>query len=374
MRAAVLNGPGLIAMEDRETPTLRPGWVRVRISIVAACEDDLDAYRGTVEHQRYPIIPGRDAVGTIVEYRHANRTDQENEPGVIPFRRPDTALSEGSLVAILPENYADRVLSEHDSERDAQQNGRCNRLPRFRTRGIANRPTRTRLGHNVDGAMAEYAVVPIEQCVAIPDNIETRDSVFLQAGRRAMYAVHRSEAGDGDYVAIIGAGDTGIIAAQLVRNRGGIPILIDTGETRLDLARSLGFEHTVNPYNAYAAEEIEWITSGDMADAVIDMTGRSDVAAQCPDFASEGGRIVYTRCQQPDAFVSSRSLVMKELSVIGCRHCGAPPNAVFEEMASGRLRVDSLVSTQLPLEAAPIVIPSIVEHPDHYMRVLFGSA
>ncbi|MFP4511014.1 MAG: zinc-binding dehydrogenase, partial [Spirochaetaceae bacterium] len=255
---------------------------------------------------------------------------------------------------------------------DAHTGGRCNRLPRFRTRGLPNRPVRTRLGHNIDGTLAEFAVVPVEQCVPVPETVSTRDAVFLQASRRALYAVHRSAVSDGDYVAIIGAGDMGIIAAQLVRNLGGTPILVDTGETRLDLARGLGFEHTINPFNAYAAEEIEWTTSGDMADVVIDMTGRSDVASQCPDFAAEGGRIVYTRTQQPDAFVSTRSLVKKELSVLGCQSCGAPPEVVFAEMAAGHIRVDSLVSTQLPFEAAPLVIPSVVENPDSYMKVLFG--
>lgn len=368
MRAIVLNGPGLLSMEERETAKLRPGWARVRISTVALCEDDLDAFRGTMEHQRYPIIPGRDAVGTIVEYHPAETAETEPEEGIIPFRPAQKAAEEGSLVSILPENYADRVLAEHS----AHAHGRCNRLPRFRTRGLPNRPTRTRLGHNIDGTLAEFAVVPIEQCVPIPEGVETRDAVFLQAARRALYAVHRGEVSDGDYVAIIGAGDMGIIAAQLIRNLGGTPILVDTGETRLDLARSLGFEHTINPFNAYAAEEIEWTTSGDMADVVIDMTGRTDVASQCPDFAAEGGRIVYTRTQQPDAFLSTRSLVMKELSVLGCHTCGAPPEAVFREMAAGHIRVDSLISTHLPFDAAPLVIPSVVENPDNYMKVLFG--
>ncbi len=374
MRAAVLHGPGLLSMEERELSALRPGWARVRISTVAVCEDDLDAYRGTMEHQRYPVIPGRDAVGTIVEYHSPELERTQKQDGIIPFRPAGAGPGEGSLVALLPENYIDRVFAGEQASEQSDERNRCNRLPRFRTRGLPDRPAKTRLGHNIDGALAEYAVVPIEQCVPVPEGVDTRDAVFLQAGRRALYAVHRSKAAEGDYVAIIGAGDMGIIAAQLVRNAGGTPILVDTGETRLDLARSMGFEHTINPFNAYAAEEIEWITSGDMADVVIDMTGRSDVASQCPDFASEGGRIVYTRCQERDAFVSSRSLVLKELSIVGCQNCGAPPDAVFDELASGRVRVDSLVSTHLPLDAAPLVIPSVVENPDHYMRVLFGSA
>lgn len=71
MRAAVLARPAPIAEEplqmvDRPNPQPGPGEILLRVSACGVCRTDLQLTEGDIAAHRLPIIPGHQAVGTIV--------------------------------------------------------------------------------------------------------------------------------------------------------------------------------------------------------------------------------------------------------------------------------------------------------------------
>ncbi len=380
MKAVFLEEPGELVVNDVPTPACEAGMVRVRIEAVGVCEDDLSAFLGNTEYQRYPIVPGRDATGVVVEtndepaasdgnggdggscdWNQDNGNSGDGDEGnsgdghILSFAAARSGkLEVGDRVVLLPK----RIRTEADCLQ-------CDERSRY--------DHMSQLGFNVDGALREFAVVPREQCVVLPGEISSREGIFLQSVCRAVSAIKTGGVEEFDTVVIIGAGDVGIIAAQAAVHEGARPIIVDPSEPRLQLARSLGIPHTVNPFACFAAEEVEWITSGDMADVVVDTTGDANALGGCFQFAGQGGKVILTRTPRVQAKADLRYIIERELSVHTSRTNICDTGTALNMLVHGQIRVDSLVSTTLPLEAAPFIIPSIAENPDHYLRVVLEA-
>ena len=63
------------------------------------------------------------------------------------------------------------------------------------------------------------------------------------------------------------------MAALAAVQYGAIPILVDILEQRLEYAKSLGIEHIVNPHKEDDIKRIKEITSGRMAEVVMEASG-----------------------------------------------------------------------------------------------------
>ncbi len=349
MKAVFLTEPGELELNDIPAPTCGNGMVKVRIESVGVCDDDLSAYRGQNEYQRYPIVLGRDAAGVVVETGEAK---ENGDPRIITFQR--ASVDPGARVVLLPH----RIPRDHDLDV-------CSERCRYDRMGL--------LGFNVDGALREYAVLPVEQVAVLPDNVTLKEAVFVQSICKALNAVESAAPEEGDTVAIMGAGDVGIIAAQIVLAHAARPILIDPAQSRLELAKAMGVTHVVNPFASYAAEEIEWITSGDMADSVIDTAGEPAGMGSCLQFAGSGGRVVLTKKPAEKTTADLRYIIDRDLSVHSCGNTTCDVDAAMRLLLDRTVEVGSLVSATLPMEAAPLIIPSVARNPGHYMRVVLSN-
>ncbi|MBN1317504.1 MAG: alcohol dehydrogenase catalytic domain-containing protein, partial [Anaerolineales bacterium] len=90
MKAAVMEGPGVIRIEERPIPQPKPDQVLVRIGAVGVCGSDAHYYKnGRIG--RYivekPLILGHESAGTVVEAESSVKGLQPGdrvaiEPGV----------------------------------------------------------------------------------------------------------------------------------------------------------------------------------------------------------------------------------------------------------------------------------------------------
>lgn len=96
----------------------------------------------------------------------------------------------------------------------------------------------------------------------------------------------------GDWLAIWGAGPIGLMAAQLANARGARPILVDIDQRKLDVARTLGFDATVNPTRVDAPAAIHDLTNGRGADVCLEAAGVPATLAGCLDSAKPFGHVI----------------------------------------------------------------------------------
>jgi propanol-preferring alcohol dehydrogenase len=124
-------------------------------------------------------------------------------------------------------------------------------------------------GYSVDGAFAEYAVVPAAFATPVPDGVSSVDAAPLTcAGVTTYKAIKVAGTRSSDLVAVFGVGGLGHLAIQYARIAGGRVVAVDIYDDKLQLARELGAEFTVNATEQDPAEAIQALGGADQAIAL----------------------------------------------------------------------------------------------------------
>ncbi|MBU2968265.1 alcohol dehydrogenase AdhP [Pseudoalteromonas sp. C2R02] len=208
MKAAVNHQfKGQLEIQDIDVPEITSNDVLVKIHACGVCHTDLHACHGDWPVKpKMPLVPGHEGVGEVVKIG-ANITH----------------LKLGDRVGI-PWLYSacgqcDYCLSGDENLCLSQQNS----------------------GYSVDGSYAEYCKANGNYVIKIPDNLSYIDAAPLFcAGVTTYKALKVSDAKPGNWVAIFGIGGLGHLAVQYAIAMGLKVVAIDTGEDKLNLAKSLG--------------------------------------------------------------------------------------------------------------------------------------
>jgi NADPH2:quinone reductase len=128
------------------------------------------------------------------------------------------------------------------------------------------------------GAYAEYAKVPAELLLKVPDgvNLEDAAAVLLQ-GMTAHYLSYDTYAiKQGDTVLIhAGAGGVGLLLTQMAKTLGAQVITTVSTEAKAELSREAGADHVILYTTQNFAEEVKRITGGEGLPVVYDSVGKT---------------------------------------------------------------------------------------------------
>src|ERR671926_1200553 len=103
------------------------------------------------------------------------------------------------------------------------------------------------MGYTMNGGCGEYPVGYARHVVKVPDGIDPFDAAPLTcAGVTTYKAVKVAGVGPADLVAVWGIGGLGHLALQYAQIAGGSVVAVDLFDEKLELARELGAEFTVN--------------------------------------------------------------------------------------------------------------------------------
>jgi propanol-preferring alcohol dehydrogenase len=214
MKAAVVhNFASPLAVEDVPTPQAGPGEVIVRIETSGLCHTDIHAAHGDWPVKpNPPFIPGHEGVGIV----------ESLGEGV-------TEVAVGDRVALPWLGYAC---------------GACE----YCTTGWETLCEQQRnTGYSTDGGYAEYALGSAKYVARVPDGVDPLDAAPLTcAGVTTYKAVKLSGARPASLVAVFGIGGLGHLALQYAKIFGATVVAVDVVEDKLELARDLGADHTVN--------------------------------------------------------------------------------------------------------------------------------
>ncbi|WP_030694105.1 zinc-dependent alcohol dehydrogenase [Streptomyces globisporus] len=261
MKAVVWHGIGDVRLDEVPEPTIQDRYdAIVRITTSAICGTDLHFVRGTMSGMREGRILGHEAVGVV----------EEVGPGVRNLQAGDRV--------VVPSTVACGVCSYCRAGYYAQCDNANPGGPRAGTVFFGG----PEAAGGLDGLQAEYARVPFAQTglVPLPDTVDDNQAVLLSdIYPTAWFGAELAEVGDGDTVAIVGAGPVGQAAIACARLQGaGRIIVVDGAADRLDLARHQHAE-TVDFNGEDPVEAVLDLTGGIGADRVIDAVG---VDAQRP--------------------------------------------------------------------------------------------
>ena len=195
-----------LRFHDQPIPIPKPGQVLVKIHVCGVCRTDLHVVEGELPNIALPIIPGHQAVGTVMQL----------DPGV-------SEIKEGDRVGIA-------WLQETC--------GQCE----FCTSGRENLCLKAQFtGYQVDGGFAEYAVVPAQFAYPIPSVFSDDEAApLLCAGIIGYRALRLSGIQPGQRLGLYGFGASAHIAIQIARHWGCEVYVSSLKREHQELAKQLG--------------------------------------------------------------------------------------------------------------------------------------
>ncbi len=225
MRAAVVREFGApLDVCEVEKPTVNDDRVLVKIEATGVCHTDLHAAEGDWPVKPAPaFIPGHEGVGIVVEKG-----------------RNVTSVKEGDRVGIPWLHTACRCcrhcVSGWETLCEQQQNS----------------------GYSVNGSFAEYALADPNFVAHLPRELEFAPAApILCAGVTVYKGLKETETKPGQTVVISGVGGLGHLAVQYAKAMGFHVIAVDIAEDKLELAKSLGADMTLNATKCDPVAEVQ---------------------------------------------------------------------------------------------------------------------
>jgi len=152
------------------------------------------------------------------------------------------------------------------------------------------------LGHTHDGTQAEYVRIPLADSGLhhVPEGVDEKSLVMLSdilpTGLEC--GVLNGKVQPGSTVAIVGGGPVGLAALMTSRLYSpSLIVMIDKDPNRLQVAKKLGANHTVNSAESSAEEAVMSLTNNTGCDTVIEAVGVPATLEMAQDLVAPGGTI-----------------------------------------------------------------------------------
>lgn len=234
MRAIEVLAPYELQVVEKPVPDPEAGKVRVKVHWAGVCGTDYSLIAGKLTFARYPIVPGHEFSGRISAVG----------AGV--------DLRVGQPVTINP------ILSCRECP--ACLRGEINHCEKTAVLGVAGTP----------GGFADEVIVPADAIRGLPDDLPLEAGAMTEPVAVVVRVAHAAGIQPGDQVAILGAGNIGLLMLQMAFVAGASRVAIyDPVASRMAVARQLGADDLLpdDPVNEF--------------DVVIDGIGKPETFALC---------------------------------------------------------------------------------------------
>jgi threonine dehydrogenase-like Zn-dependent dehydrogenase len=314
MRAAVLTGPGQIAVETHPVPEPGPGQLRVRLEGCGVCASNLTPWSGP-EWMSYP--------GEVGGLGHEGW-------GVVDAVGDDAAgFAPGDRIA---------ALSYH--------------------------------------SYAEYDLVDADKAVKLPAALAGQPFPGEPLGC-AFNIFRRADIAAGQTVAIVGIGFLGALLTRLATDAGARVIAISRRAESLQLARDMGAAETVPMHDHQAIiERVKTLTDGRFCERTIEAVGKQWPLDLATELTGERGKLIVAGYHQDGPRQVNMWLWnWRGIDVINAHERDpaayvAGIREAVDAVASGRIDPRPLYTDRFPLEQLDRALDATRDRPGGFVKAL----
>ena len=335
MKAVKIEKPWEVDVVAMEKPVPGPGEALIKVVSAGICGSDIGAFRGTNGLVSYPRVIGHELAGII------ESIPEDNPKG----------FKVGDKVIVDPYLYC----------------GECYPCSIGRTNCCTSLHV---LGVHVDGGMAEYFCHPADMLVKMPEDMSWVDAALAEPLTISLHGIHRGGLKAGEYCAIIGAGPIGLLAGMIAQAYGAHAILLDLVQERLDFAKELGIEYTINSGKENPEERIREITGGTMAQQVMECSGANVAIRSTLDYVSNAGRITLTGWPKTETPIPTDAITRKEVDIRGARTSAGEFEEAINLIYTRKVDATRILTKTISIDEAPDTIRDIEKNPGNYMKVV----
>jgi len=322
MKAYLLHGKKDLRLEEIPDPVPGPGEVLVKVRSAGICGSDIHYYQHGRVGDYVPLnafVPGHEFSGDVAQ------------TGVNVSK-----IKVGIRVAVDP--------SQPCGLCSYCRTGHYNLCENMKYFGAAS------VVPHLNGAFAEYVVVPERNCFPLPDSVSFIEAALLEPLSVAMQAVVRSGIITGKSVMITGGGTIGqfILLAAKASGAGKI-IVSEIMEYQRNFALQIGDDAVMNPKDQSMES-----SAGELVKAGFDIIFEASGAEQAINLAlrlvRRGGTIVQLGFLPDNIQIPGNLIMTKELSVLGSFRFANVFDLALNMVASGKIKVKPLVTQIIPFD------------------------
>jgi L-iditol 2-dehydrogenase len=281
----------------------RDDEVKIQLIYGGICGSDLSVFKGELPHATYPVRPGHELLGVVVE------------------KGENAAYDIGTRVVVLPNTYC----------------GTCDLCVKGYTNICRYKSS---LGVNVDGGFSQQFLISSKYVFPVPDDLPDEKAVLVEPFAVVVHAFKKVNVTKDTTVAVIGCGNEGMIAAALAHHLGAKVTAVDINPHKFQLAKKIGDIRTLFPH------ELEHETF----DVVFEAAGTKSAVEQAIQIASPGGDIVLIGLATEATFPVVH-IVRSELTIHGTIIYQFPDDYLqaIQYLRDPSFSIDTVVSKILPV-------------------------
>lgn len=333
MKALNLYGDYDVRYEDIEEPQVGPGLVKIKVHACGICGSDIPRFTAS-QCRYYPIVLGHEYAGEIVDVGEGVNT-----------------LKIGDHVSGAPLLPCMECID--------CKNGNYSMCSNY-----------SFTGSRVQGALAEYIVIPERNAILLDKNIPFEQGALIEPSSVAIHSIRRTDFCEGHDVAIIGGGMIGSFILQWVRILGASSVtVIGRNKDRLQMSSRLGADHIISTLDDDYEERIKEITGGRGFEYVFETGGNVDTLKLAFKIVSKMGKLCLPGMPATDITFTAaewETIGRKQLKISGTWMSGSAPypgdewSLSAKYMSEGKLIYDQeIFSTKLKISEPDKLIEAL---------------
>ena len=351
MQAAVWHARRDIRVEEFPDPDApAPDEVRLAITWCGICGTDLEEYT-----QGPLFIPPADRPNPITG-RHAPMVLGHEFVGkVIRTGRDVTDLKVGDRVAV------DTLIH-------------CGECPYCLRHQVHLCERLAIMGLMTDGGLAEYINAPRYMCFKYAEGLKDAHAALAEPASVAVRSARRGRLAQGETVAIVGAGNIGLLTVEVARAMGADKVIVvEPTESRRRVAFELGASAAIDPTSVDPIEAVRKLTGGRGADVVFECAGITSTMSLAPELARRAGRIVLVGLHDAPVPIRLVSVVTGEQELIGSfSHVYDEDfSAAVDMLSAGQIRAEPFITAQIGLrDLVRCGLEELIASKDKHLKIL----
>lgn len=283
MKAAVFYEKQKIVVEDVNIKEPKDNEVLIKVKYAGVCGTDVHIYEGEkgCTDVKPPRILGHEFSGCVEK-----------------VGKNVTKVKVGDKVAVDPNDYCNNCYYCNNAKKHL-----CNNM--------------TAVGVSLDGGFAEYVTVKENLVFKIADNVSYESAAMVEPISCCLHGIDLMNIKQGDTVMVVGAGNIGLMMAQLLKYKGAVNIIaVEPFEKRRERAKKYGANILIDPVNDNTESVLKNNNIFNI-DKIIDCAGKVQTAEYSIKYAGKGAEIMLFGLTAPDDEVKIKPFEMfqKELTI-----------------------------------------------------------
>jgi L-iditol 2-dehydrogenase len=309
----------------------------VQLSCTAICTTDFSIIEGKHRYAAYPIIPGHEWTGTVINIADAK----------------DRYLIGKRIVA---ENYST-----------------CGRCSACRL-GAWNLCTDYQeIGFNKNGGYAEYLVTRANNVHILPPEIPDEAAALIEPTAVVVHGLQHVQLELGNRLIILGDGPIGLLTIQVARVMGVDNIAVIGGyDNRLALCKEYGAKQIFNYHNEGDNLINNVLSQFGLADRIAETSGSVIAVKQSIELAQRGGKICLVGdYEDKQAFIIPNDILIKNLTIFGITASPGTWEKAIYLIATKKIEVISLVTHRTTLNKFKQALKMVQNKEDSVIKCVF---